>query len=104
MQCEPPQNCGLPARLRRDRGKGACKICDELQKPTFWIILLAVAACVVLAVCFLTNPIGFRYDAAADPIVSAKYFDARNHTDPIAVDLSAAQIDELSSRLDGLKT
>ena len=73
------------------------------KKPTFWIILLAVAACVVLAVCFLTNPIGFRYDAAADPIVSAKYFDARNHTDPIAVDLSAAQIDELSSRLDGLK-
>ena len=73
------------------------------KKPTFWIILLAVAVCVVLAVCFLTNPIGFRYDAAADPIVSAKYFDARNHTDPIAVDLSAAQIDELSSRLDGLK-
>ena len=73
------------------------------KKPTFWIILLAVAACVVLAVCFLTNPIGFRYDAAADHIVSAKYFDARNHTDPIAVDLSAAQIDELSSRLDGLK-
>ena len=73
------------------------------KKPTFWIILLAAAACVVLAVCFLTNPIGFRYDAAADPIVSAKYFDARNHTDPIAVDLSAAQIDELSSRLDGLK-
>ena len=73
------------------------------KKPTFWIILLAVAACVILAVCFLTNPIGFRYDAAADPIVSAKYFDARNHTDPIAVDLSAAQIDELSSRLDGLK-
>ena len=73
------------------------------KKPTFWIILLAVAVCIVLAVCFLTNPIGFRYDAAADPIVSAKYFDARNHTDPIAVDLSAAQIDELSSRLDGLK-
>ena len=67
------------------------------KKPTFWIILLAVAACVVLAVCFLTNPIGFRYDAAADPIVSAKYFDARNHTDAIAVDLSAAQIDALRS-------
>ena len=73
------------------------------KKPTFWIILLAVAACIVLAVCFLTNPVGFRYDAAADPIVSAKCFDARNHTDPFAVDLSAAQIDELSSRLAGLK-
>ena len=83
--------------------KERVKTVMNYKKPTFWIILLAVAACVVLAVCFLTNPIGFRYDAAADPIVSAKYFDARNHTDPIAVDLSAAQIDELSSRLDGLK-
>ena len=35
VQCEPPQNCGLSARLRRDRGKGACKICDELQKTDF---------------------------------------------------------------------
>ncbi len=26
------------------------------KKPTFWIILSAVAACVALAVCFLTNP------------------------------------------------
>lgn len=26
------------------------------KKPTFWIIVLAAAACVVLVVCFLTNP------------------------------------------------
>lgn len=27
------------------------------KKPAFWIILVAVAACIVTAVCFLTNPI-----------------------------------------------
>ena len=27
------------------------------KKPTFWIVVLAVIACVVTAVCFLTNPI-----------------------------------------------
>ena len=28
------------------------------KKPTFWIIIAAVAACVVVTVCFMTNPIG----------------------------------------------
>ena len=32
VQRQPPQNCGLPPRLRRDRSKGACQICYELQK------------------------------------------------------------------------
>ena len=27
------------------------------RKPTFWIILLAVIVCVIVAVCFLTNPV-----------------------------------------------
>jgi len=28
------------------------------KKPAFWIIILAIIACVVVAVCFLTNPVG----------------------------------------------
>ena len=31
------------------------------KKPAFWIIILAVIACVVVAVCFLTNPKQDRY-------------------------------------------
>lgn len=26
------------------------------KKPTFWVVLAAVAVCVIVAVCFLTNP------------------------------------------------
>ena len=26
------------------------------KKPTFWVVLAAVAICVIVAVCFLTNP------------------------------------------------
>lgn len=29
------------------------------KKPAFWVILIAVLACAVLAVCFLTDPVGF---------------------------------------------
>ena len=31
------------------------------KKPAFWIIIAAVVACVVVAVCFLTNPLNAKY-------------------------------------------
>ena len=31
------------------------------KKPAFWVIILAVIACVIVAVCFLTNPKQDRY-------------------------------------------
>ena len=40
------------------------------KKPTFWIILLAIIACVVLAVCFLTDPVASRTEQPSDPAVS----------------------------------
>ena len=73
------------------------------KKPTFWIILLAVAACIVLAVCFLTDPAGLPFDAARDTIVSAVCIDLRAADDPVRVEMSPAQISELSSRLSGIK-
>ena len=39
------------------------------KKPTFWIILLAIIACIVLAVCFLTDPVASRTEEPADPVV-----------------------------------
>ncbi len=74
------------------------------KKPAFWIVLASVAVCIAAAVCFLTNPVGFRFDAA-NPIVSAEYFDLRNGEsadDPAALAMTPAQISELSSRLAGL--
>lgn len=83
------------------------------KKPAFWIIILAVIACVAVAVCFLTNPVGFRFDEANHTIVSASYFDLRTVHDPVtvetavdapaAVEMDPAQLGELGSRLAGVK-
>ena len=40
------------------------------KKPTFWIILVVVIACIVLAVCFLTDPVDSKTEAPAGPVVS----------------------------------
>ncbi len=40
----------------RDRVKSVL----NYKKPAFWIIIAAIVACVVLAVCFLTNPINLN--------------------------------------------
>ena len=37
--------------------KGRIKDVMNYKKPAFWIIVLAVAACVAVAVCFLTDPV-----------------------------------------------
>ena len=73
------------------------------KKPAFWIVLASVIVCAVIAVCFLTNPIGFQFDVSANTIVSANHFDMRNADDPVAIDMTPAQISELNSRLDGVK-
>ena len=73
------------------------------KKPAFWIVLASVAVCIAAVVCFLTNPIGFRFDASANTIVSANHFDMRNADDPVAIEMTPAQISELSSRLAGVK-
>lgn len=73
------------------------------KKPAFWIVLASVIVCAVIAVCFLTNPIGFQFDVSANTIVSANHFDMRNADDPVAIEMTPAQIGELNSRLDGVK-
>ncbi len=74
------------------------------KKPAFWIVLASVVICAVVAVCFLTDPVGFRFDADATPIVSANHFDMRNADEPVVTEMNQAQLDELSSRLAGLKS
>lgn len=73
------------------------------KKPAFWIVLASVIVCAVIAVCFLTNPIGFQFDVSANTIVSANHFDMRNADDPVAIEMTPAQIGELKSRLAGVK-
>ena len=73
------------------------------KKPAFWIVLASVIVCAVIAVCFLTNPIGFQFDVSANTIVSANHFDMRNADDPVAIEMTPAQIGELNYRLAGVK-
>lgn len=40
------------------------------KKPSFWILMIALAACTATAVCFLTNPIPCRHDYSAEITVS----------------------------------
>jgi len=42
------------------------------KKPAFWIVLLAVIACVGMAVCFLTNPITVRNPYVKEYIIGAE--------------------------------
>lgn len=83
--------------------KDRVKSVMNYKKPAFWIITLAVIACVIVAVCFLTNPMGFQFDEATHTIVSANHFDMRNADDAVAIEMNPAQISELSSRLAGVK-
>ena len=64
---------GVPRRI---------KAVLHYKKPSFWIILAAVAACVVVAVCFLTNPAG--ESEAAPQLPESRYYevDAVLYTDP----------------------
>ena len=57
-------NCSVPRKMISacplafgETGvKGRIKSVLNYKKPAFWVIIMAVATCIVLAVCFLTNP------------------------------------------------
>lgn len=72
------------------------------KKPAFWIIIVAVIACVAVAVCFLTNPKAGNNTFRNIQISWAKTLDMRPN-EPVSRDLNIAQIDELESRLSMLK-
>lgn len=73
------------------------------KKPAFWIIAVAIIACIVISVCFLTNPIGLEFDFSDNSIIAASSYDMREDSpDPYQRDFTEAQIDELVSRLEGI--
>ncbi|MBE6723586.1 MAG: hypothetical protein E7576_00095 [Ruminococcaceae bacterium] len=84
----------------KERVKGVL----NYKKPAFWVILIAVVLCVVLAVCFLTNPQGgFTIDRA--DIEKVTYFNLFLGDD-VRGELSPEEIDELVERfsaVDGAK-
>lgn len=73
------------------------------KKPAFWIVAIAVVASIVLGVCFLTNPSSFPVKLDSVQISKASTMDFRTNSGPTTFQLSAAEIDELSSRIKDLK-
>lgn len=74
------------------------------RKPAFWAATVSVLVCAAAAVCFLTDPLGFRLDLEENPVVSAAVLDMRFSPEPRQAELTPNQLDELSSRLEGLRS
>ena len=77
------------------------------KKPAFWVIAASVAVCVVVAVCFLTNP---RTDTDAAGLVGfhreqVTYADVTDESgaQPSNVQLTAEEIDAVYALLDALQ-
>lgn len=83
--------------------KERVKNVPNYKKPAFWIVAIAVVASIVLGVCFLTNPSSFPVKLDSVQISKASTMDFRTNSEPTTFQLSAAEIDELSSRIKDLK-
>ncbi len=53
---------GMPLAFGEGDTKGRIRNLANWKKPAFWVILMAVIACAVLAVCLLTNPVQSQYN------------------------------------------
>jgi len=73
------------------------------KKPAFWIVAVCVVLCIVLAVCFLTDPVGFRLEFELEDITQATTMDLRRNSGPDLWTLTDAQEEELWFRLRDLK-
>ena len=60
------------------KGAGDRQPNSGYKKPAFWIILIAVIACIVLAICLMTNPsssksLSEKLGASMDKAISERY-------------------------------
>ena len=107
--------CSVPRRMLAacplafgEVGVGArVKNALRYKKPAFWVIAASVAVCVVVAVCFLTNP---RTDTDAAGLVGFRreqvtYADVtdENSAQPSNVQLTAEETDAVYALLDTLQ-
>ena len=71
------------------------------KKPTFWVIVAAVAVCIAVAVCFLTNPKTLRVSFENIQISWARTLDQRDE-EPVARELTPSELDDLREYLAAL--
>ncbi len=68
------------------------------KKPAFWLIVVAVVACGVVAVIFATNPVKKQPPMNNLQLISADVMNLRSDP-PILYSMNTSELDELSSRL-----
>lgn len=72
------------------------------KKPAFWLIAVAVVICIVVAVCFLTNPKKAPISFGTIQITWASALDMRPN-EPTSYKLTDAELSELKDRLRDLE-
>ncbi len=72
------------------------------KKPAFWLIIVAVVICIVVAVCFLTNPKKAPISLGTIQITWANALDMRSN-EPTSYKLNGAELGELKDRLRDLE-
>ncbi len=82
----------------KERVKGVL----SYKKPAFWIIMISVAACAVLAACLMTDPKSSFALKRAD-IEKVTYYNAFTDGDPLMGELNAEQTDELAERFSAVR-
>lgn len=94
---------GTPLAFGEGDTKGRIRNLANWKKPAFGVVLAAVIACAVLAICLLTNPQGqsLPFELGTLQISYAKTLDCRPN-EPTSFDLNEAELEELQSRLAGL--
>ncbi len=91
---------GMPLAFGEGDTKGRIRNLISRKKPAFWVILTAIIAVMVLAVCLLTNPVTEKLPFDLDDIVidSANAVDLRRST-PSDFDLNEEELSLLADRL-----
>lgn len=95
---------GMPLAFGEGDTKGRIHNLANWKKPAFVVVLVAVIACAVLAVCLMTNPrqSPLPFELGNMKISWAKTLDLRPN-EPLSYDIGELELDELKSRLSDLK-
>ena len=98
LQCSVPRHPAAvcPVAFGEVGVKQRIKSILDNKKPALWLTAVAVVVMVVLALGFLTDPAGLRFDTKENPVVSAESVDLRL-SEPFIRQMNTDQLEELMS-------
>lgn len=98
LQCSVPRHPAAvcPVAFGEVGVKQRIKSILDDKKPALWLTAAAVVLIVALALGFLTDPAGLRFDTKENPVVSAESVDLRL-SEPFIRQMNTDQLEELMS-------